>query len=211
MATTLSRQPVSRLCWANHARDGVLGVSFSLFILIAFALLCFTPPVLAGMGVNTDILAFLWSDMTIDALRAQVFFIAPDLGLSFTPQEAAHLADVRILLHQAGMLCGGLALIVLAGTMLRPNWARLSGYTFATLAVLAASLGMLWATQSFKAVSALFHGLLFQNNWQFAPHQLMMQLYPPAVMQLGMMVCFAASLLVSGTLMVILWHRKAGQ
>jgi len=201
--------PVRRLLKATMLRDGVLGLTLGFIVLLTVALACFTPPVLAGMGVNTEILSFMWSNMTTDTLREKVCFIAPDVGLSFTPPEAAHLADVRNLLHSAAWACGGLTLLFIAGGLLRPNWQRITLAAFGAIALLAATVTGLWLGADFQAVSNIFHNAFFPSgNWQFAPHQLMITLYPPVVMQTGMQLWLGVSLLVSGVIALISWHKN---
>ncbi|MBI1362938.1 MAG: DUF1461 domain-containing protein [Proteobacteria bacterium] len=210
MAATVGKSlHVRRLNWVQTTRDSVLGISFGLVVLMLAALICFTRPFMDAMGLNPDITAFLWSGMSTDELRQMVFFVAPDVGMSFTPDEADHLADVRSLLHSTLLAAGALGVLLLAGSMLRPNWRRISTIAFGFLAALAASGFTVWQLSGFKTVSHLFHNVFFSGgNWQFASHQLMMKLYPPVVMQTGMTLCFIMALLVTGTFALVMATAK---
>lgn len=211
MTTLIKNMPV-RTLWRAHAlRDAALGLLLAFAVLFGFATLLFTAPALGAMGVDTTISRYFWSAMTEAELRDMVFWVTPELGLSFTPDEASHLADVKALLHAGVLAAGACLLTVMAGMLLRPNWRRITAIAFGAVGALTVVCLLVWALGGFKLLSDGFHTVLFPaGNWSFAPHQLMIQLYPPALMQLGMILWLGVSLLITGTLALICWHGKRG-
>jgi len=139
-------------------------------------------------GVPAD--AHRISDATVRDLLLGGSFVmtAPDGSAMYTPDEASHMADVRVVLYAflaLAALCAALVISALRrGRTDASHWtavARGAVLLVAALVVLAV-VGVL----AFGVAFELFHRLLFPGgNWAFPADSNLIRLYPYAFWQLS--------------------------
>ena len=192
-------------------------------VLIALALLVlFTPPwVHFAIGASggagwapSPVVAYELSDRTIAELLLGpgTFAISgPDGAALYTPEEAGHLRDVRLVLF--AFLALALASAALVGWSLLRHRAEPATWRALARGGAALSVGLLvigiTAAVAWGLAFELFHRLLFPGgNWSFAETSNLVRLYPVGFWQLS-----AAGLgglgIAGGTLAWLVGRRRA--
>jgi len=110
-------------------------------------------------------------------------FPGPDGQPFYDPSERAHLRDARLLLG-ISLLAGGLAILVLALTLVRRTDSRSATWRVISRTGLATAVGVVLlgflSIFAFDSLFILFHRVFFPGgNWSFDPAtQHLVQLYP---------------------------------